>query len=599
MQDPPLELGLFVTTIMDLQTHTTSWLESNFSESGSGFSGSGNGSGDSGSFVLFNCRTSELSRTSITSQFYWSVLPNLQYASPYVATVEAIFFVIAFFWNLFILGCFIRRPHLLKEPAHIYLLNLAITDVLHSVFIILITCISEAEQEFIFGSSDFVRCHFCEFLGFMLLFLVTSSLHTLAALSVDRFVLLARPLRYKRYFNWKRAIFIVVLIWVISFWVAIPPVLGFGQYEFNLAFANCHARWTGSTNGIEHINYIIFAGVEAVIPFLLLVFFNALTYKIVTRFLRKRLARQRSFRDTSNMDQTERQKERDNTREYTKKQRQLMKVFGGLLLAHICSWCPTLIMSVVGNIVDPRKIPLEVFLFVWITYISNPVIHPIIETFFVKDLRYRLKKAHKNVKGSLRRVGSFGHSIISRTTSLNRFPSFRSSLPPTPSSEKTSFSKRFSKLSIPDTPVSPDSGIAITPVYQMQMGGSPKEWNEQENKVSSSQNGPDSLRAHVNTGVDNKDNTAENSPSSTPHNESETSENIDSPETVFLSSAPRVTFREPSAETRTTANGHTEHQLTNHPPSNGTRPSCLKKDSTSTEENEMIERLQTILVTPV
>lgn len=594
MQDPSIELELPTATTMDLQ-YTSSWLESNLSGSGSSsVSGSGSGSGEAGPpGALFNCRTSDLNHSSVTSQFYWSVLPNLHYASPYVATVEAIFFVIAFFWNLFILGCFLRRPKLLKEPAHIYLFNLAVTDVLHSVFIILITSISEGTKEFIFGSNDFVRCHFCEFLGFMLLFLVTSSLHTLAILSVDRFVLLARPLRYKQYFNWKRAILIVAVIWFISFWVAIPPVLGFGQYEFNLALANCHARWTGTTNGIPHINYIIYAGVEAVIPFLMLVIFNIWTYKIVTGFLKKRLARQRSFRDTSNMDTTEMQKDRQERTQHTRKQRQLMKVFGGLLLAHVCSWCPTLIMSVVGAIVDPRRIPLEVYLFVWITYISNPVIHPIIETFFVKDLRYRLKKAKTNVRSSIKRASSVGQSIMSRSPSqksLGRLPSFKSSQPATPTSERTFF-KRISKLSMPDTPVTPDSGLPDSPAFQMPTVtvGTIKECNEQEtHKVEQ----PPKTSEECSS----KEPRVGNIPSPFAKELSLDEEDTDSPKVIHLSFSPHVTFSDSPKPSTSIATNASEHE---HSKPKRTLPSCLKKESSFTEGKEQIEALQTILVTPV
>lgn len=392
-------------------------------------------------FEFFNCRTSELSRDSITQPFVWSIFYLLQDSTPYVAAVEGVFFLIAFFWNSFILCALLSSPRILREqPACIYLLNIALVDVIHSVTIILVSLVSEIEQEFVFGYSDLVRCHLCEFLGFMLLLLVACSLHSLAALSVDRFVLLARPLRYKDYFNWKRATLIVIGCWVISVFIAFPPLAGFGQYEFNVIFANCQPRWTGKTNGIPHIYYALFVGGEAIIPILILAVTNVWTYKIVSGALRNKFKRQKSFRDAPKSVE-EQQREIGENRDYRHKQRQLVKVFGALLIAHIISWTPTLTIMIIALTMGAVALPAEVYIFGWISYLSNPVFHPIIESFFVKDLRRKMNKAKGRVRNSLK---SASGSVMSRTPSLlSRNWSSKSLL-------RRISSKRFSD--IPDSP---------------------------------------------------------------------------------------------------------------------------------------------------
>lgn len=399
---------------------------------------SGSGPGNDTSFIFFNCRTSELSHDSVTSPLFWSIFYQIQDSTPYVATIEAVFFLIAFFWNFFILLSLLSNPIILKEqPASIYLLNIALVDIIHSVTVILISMVSEAAQEFIFGNSDFVRCHLCEFLGFMLMLLVTCSLHTLAALSVDRFILLARPLRYKHYFNWKRAALVVVGCWIVGVLVAFPPLAGFGQYEFNIVFANCHPRWTGESNGIPHINYVLYAGVEAVVPIVILTVTNVWTFKIVSRALRQRFKRQKSFRDAPKSDE-ERQRDLEESRDYKHKQRQLVKVFGALLIGHIVSWTPTLSVMVVAAIIGATSVPLGVYVFGWISYLSNPVLHPIIESFFIKDLRQKVTRARRRVRTSLKTAST---SVMSRTPSiLSRTWSSRSLM-------RRSSSKKFSDIS--------------------------------------------------------------------------------------------------------------------------------------------------------
>ena len=93
-----------------------------------------------------------------------------------------------------------------------------------------------------------------------------------------------------------------------------------------------------------------------------------------------------------------------------------MKVFGALIIAYIISYTPTIltlflfiILSVTGDRED--SIPSEVYIFGFLCFLTNPVFHPIIESFFVKELRYQVIRARKGVK----RVGS---TIYRQTTQL-------------------------------------------------------------------------------------------------------------------------------------------------------------------------------------
>lgn len=366
----------------------------------------------------YQCRTGELSHTNISCDCVWSIPPPRIKHAPYVAAVEACFFLVAFFWNFFIIISFAMRRRLLKEPASIYLLNLAVTDFLLAIFVIFQCFIAELADGFIIGHTDVLRCRICEFLGFMIMLLMASTLHTLAVLSFDRFFLLANPMSYKKYFNWRRALVIVILLWCLSFCIAIPPIFGFGEYAFSVAIANCHPQWTGfSYTGIKNIHYIIFVGVEALIPIAFLTFTNMWTYKIVTGVLRARLDRHYSFRDKS-IPRT--QQIRNEHAEHTKQQLQLMKVFGGLFLAHIACWMPVLTVLMVANIVGPTNIPIEVYITGWLFYLTNPVAHPILETFFIKDLRTKVNQAKTSVKTSLKNVGSFSSNVVKRSLTSMR-----------------------------------------------------------------------------------------------------------------------------------------------------------------------------------
>jgi len=344
----------------------------------------------------FPCRAPPFSRNSV-SPFVWEGFSELEDARWAIVVVEAIFLIVGVLWNLFILSCYLRTPKLLGEPANMYLLNLAIVDILISIFVTLTSLISAAAGEFVFGSNDFSRCIYCKFLGAVMHILISQSLHTLSVLSVDRCMLFACPIRYKSFFTWKKAFAIIISLWLVSVAISIPPLFGFGDYEYNLAFVFCNARWTGETSGTENIYYILFFGLETMIPITVLLVVNIWIIKIVKGALKKRITRQRSFRDT-------RSHAKNEEMVYQKQQKQLMKVFGALFVAHVVCWFPVLTVLFVALGVGADSIPPEVFIACWLAFLTNPVVHPILETFFVQDLRYRVNKTRESVNTSLKKA---------------------------------------------------------------------------------------------------------------------------------------------------------------------------------------------------
>ena len=336
--------------------------------------------------LFFPCREDQIS-SNTTSPIVWGIEPDLQSARICVATIQALLLIIGVIWNLFILVSYCIKPKLLKEPANVYLFNLAVTDLLQSIFVIFSSFLTEVIGEFVFGSSDIIRCRYCLFLGIVLHTLILQSLHTLAVLSLDRFIFLYRPLKYKSMFNWKKAVAIQACLWVLCIGIAVLPTFGFGEYEFNLALATCIPRWTGqSQRGIDNINYVILYSTESLLPLFMLIFTNVLIIKIVRSFLKKKITRQRSFRGGNSKSSYEEEKR------YQRQQQQLIRVFGALLVTHTVCWTPFLTTSFVAVGIGAARIPVGVYLFGWLALLFIPVLHPMVESFFIKDLRCHVQK---------------------------------------------------------------------------------------------------------------------------------------------------------------------------------------------------------------
>lgn len=366
----------------------------------------------------FTCARSNLSTNNISFPARWEIAQELEEAVPYVATIEAIFFFTASMWNLSILVGYSMKPKLLKEPANVFFLNLAITDFLLS-WITLLHFMSLIKGGFFLGCSDVVRCQLCQFIGFLFAVLMTVSLHVLAVLSLDRFILLYKPVRYHDFFSWKKAAVVVVIIWIFSISLSSLPFAGFGSYRYSKVLAGCQISWfSESYRGIQNIYFAYLTAAESLLPLVCLLLFNIFTYRIICRSLYTRYQRRLSYTTTAVQ---LRQNHNEN-------QKRVIYLFTALLVVNTINWVPVLVILCITAVFGIQVIPFAVFLFGWLSYTLNPVAHPIIELCFIRGLRDILTcQAKKDIicyrcccrQAMLRRDSNIPSILHSRTIQLD------------------------------------------------------------------------------------------------------------------------------------------------------------------------------------
>jgi len=76
---------------------------------------------------------------------------------------------------------------------------------------------------------------------------------------------------------------------------------------------------------------------------------------------------------------------------HNKHQLQLFKVFGAIFLANIVTWSPGVALAIGAPAINFETIPSAALTFVYTTYISHSVIHPILESWFISELREATK----------------------------------------------------------------------------------------------------------------------------------------------------------------------------------------------------------------
>ena len=191
----------------------------------------------------------------------------------------------------------------------------------------------------------------------------------------------------------KRAVLICIFIYILCFGLAIPPLVGFGEIEFNSRFASCAPRFTPTFN----LLYAVLIAVEVCIPIGILTVTSLWSIKLIRKVLKKNY-RRRSIYKKKDPDGAGQNSE---NLKHQKQQIQLAKVFGALFIAYVVSYTPVIVVTFAalaleftGNTIPPA----ELYTFAFICFLTNPVIHPIVESFFVRDLRYQVNKAKKGIR---------------------------------------------------------------------------------------------------------------------------------------------------------------------------------------------------------
>ncbi|XP_020900018.1 octopamine receptor 1-like [Exaiptasia diaphana] len=133
---------------------------------------------------------------------------------------------VAFFGNFLVcLASF--RNHRLRTTTNLYVIALAISDILAACITMPLTSAAIIKGRWIFGPV------ICGIQGFFVHFLIYASMHTMALTAINRYFRIVKPQKYKTLFGGNRAAIFLALVWIlVAFIVGLPPVLGFAQFDF-------------------------------------------------------------------------------------------------------------------------------------------------------------------------------------------------------------------------------------------------------------------------------------------------------------------------------------------------------------------------------
>ena len=327
--------------------------------------------------MAFNiCYASNVSSESITAAEWSSAVlgERNRVNGVIMAVVLTIFLVIGAFLNLAVIVSIVKKK-LFSKPTFLLLLNLSVTDFFFCAIVMPFDIVTGFAGEFVFGSSDLVRCRVCK-VGVIITILAFLSLHSVALISVDRLLFIKKPLRYHKIVTIERIVVIMVLTWCACIGISLPPLFGFGQINYIQKLFHCGLDLT------SHNLYVILLVGEALVQLLALVISSLWVALIAQKHL-KQIYRTGDQQEIANQHRVAK-------KQILKRQFHLIRVFGAIIIANILTWIPIMALAVGATIVD--DIPIEYIVFSYLCFLFQPVVHPLLEASLISEIEFPFLK---------------------------------------------------------------------------------------------------------------------------------------------------------------------------------------------------------------
>ena len=133
------------------------------------------------------------------------------------------------------------------------------------------------------GKDFFLEYHgLCHVIGSVCLISCVCSLWSIAAISVNRFVMLCRRALYYRIFSWSRSIYITLVLWLLAALLDLPNFLGWGDHTFDMKTMAC------SYDRLANHSYtVFFITMFVTVPLLTVLYCNINIFIVAVRSRRR------------------------------------------------------------------------------------------------------------------------------------------------------------------------------------------------------------------------------------------------------------------------------------------------------------------------
>ncbi|XP_069569853.1 opsin 4xa [Brachyistius frenatus] len=328
----------------------------------------------------------------------------------------------------------------LRTPPNLFIMNLAVSDFLMAITQSPIFFVNSLYKGWIFGETG---CKIYAFCG--ALFGITSMINLLA-ISVDRYIVITKPLQAIQWTSTRRTCFIIVLVWLYSLAWSLAPLLGWSSYIPEGLMTSCTWDYVTSTPANKSYTLMLCC-------FVFFIPLGIISYCYLCMFLAIRHASRDVEKLGSQVRKTTLMQQQSIKTEW-----KLAKIAFVVIIVFVLSWSPYACVTLIawagyGSVLNPysKAVPAVI---AKASAVYNPFIYAIIHTKYrdtlaenVPCLHFLVQRPRRGCISVSRSESSFRDSVLSRQSSVS----------------KTKF-HRVSSMSTTDTQVRSD--VEMDPIDQ-------------------------------------------------------------------------------------------------------------------------------------
>ncbi|XP_037679573.1 adenosine receptor A2a [Choloepus didactylus] len=229
-------------------------------------------------------------------------------------------------------------------------------------------------------------CHGCLFIACFVLVLTQSSIFSLLAIAIDRYIAIRIPLRYNGLVTGARAKGVIAVCWVLSFAIGLTPMLG---------WSSCGRRREGSGGSQSCGEGLVACLFEDVVPMNYMVYFNFFACVLVPLllmlavYLRIFLAARRQLKQMETRPVPGERATRSTLQKEVHAAKSLAIIVG---LFALC-WLPLHIVNCFTFFCPecPHAPPWLMYLAIILSH-TNSVVNPLIYAYRIREFRHTFRK---------------------------------------------------------------------------------------------------------------------------------------------------------------------------------------------------------------
>ena len=267
----------------------------------------------------------------------------------------------------------VYRNSRLRTSTNLYIIGLAIADLLSAVIVMPFTTIVLISGDWIIGP------FLCDLHAFVMNFVLFVSPTTMALTAFNRYIRIVKPGKYMTVFSKRRSVMMLGSAWAfVAFYVAIPKLSGLQDYGFVPGYALCHVIHLSDSGSLVH--YIAVITLFLITPF---------TVAIVCYFKVSEAIRQH------NLDIAPGLQLRRSRYHITIHEIKISKSLFVVVLAFILCWIPAWAVAIVIRFRLLEAIPRGVQLFCSLSVYTSSAVNPFIYSGMNRSFRQEFKKILK------------------------------------------------------------------------------------------------------------------------------------------------------------------------------------------------------------